>query len=188
MVDMLKHDRSDVVGVEMKSGAWSGGYSGVNGFRDDFTMQVEGTNREFEGSSELIVSNEDEPLVVDGKLRGGARGRRPVRSRTVETYRRATKLHWHTQRRGLERAGEFFGWIANVSDLEEDSAAGVRNTISVERARQGDTRTARDIAVAGRDVLCEWEELVAPHDASPDLDAVVKTYVASWLGGFSACQ
>lgn len=83
----------------------------------------------------------------------------------------------------LERVGEFFGYVDDAVDLREDAAEGLTNTVALKRSEFGDERTAREIAEVGASVFRTWDTLTAESNADSDLDAVVRTCVASWFGG-----
>lgn len=59
--------------MNLRPGEWRGEYRDVNGFSGELSMDLESDDEEFSGSFELTIADEDEPVEIDGRVRGTVR-------------------------------------------------------------------------------------------------------------------
>lgn len=96
-------------------------------------------------------------------------------------------LWWHL--RWLYRFGEFFGWIDDIVDLEEDLAAGNPNlyVIKKERSRDKvdfDKYLAKKLVKQGNRILSEWNSKFENIENIPMVTRnIFVICLVSWLGG-----
>lgn len=98
---------------------------------------------------------------------------------------------WHIQ--WLYQLGEFFGWIDDVVDLEEDIRMGrsnrVLNAQLMLKDRNEKVELARMIAHRGKWIIAEWQRHICDADALPsDASEVFSTCVCSWFGGLPSAK
>ena len=77
----------------------------------------------------------------------------------------------------LGRVGEFFGWLDDCVDYEDDLAGGHANRIHVLLRMASTAQVARHIAWQGRRILFEWDSW---NDSSSVRD-VLAVIVWAWI-------
>jgi hypothetical protein len=90
-----------------------------------------------------------------------------------------SKIRFSEHLSWLARVGEFFGWLDDFADYEEDYASGHANWLRF--ANQASIETiARRAAAKGRRVLHFWDKLNQPSPARDTFLVIVWMWLSNW--------
>ncbi|MFW9846481.1 MAG: hypothetical protein ACFFD6_07025 [Candidatus Thorarchaeota archaeon] len=97
-------------------------------------------------------------------------------------------FQWHIK--WLYQLGEFFGWIDDFVDYNEDMKTGQSNRV-IHAMKENECNfewvLARRIAKLGHDVISEWSNRIN-GDNSKSTQEAFSTCLISWLGGLSSIE